>query len=101
MRLTKQSGLLHAVFSARGFLRAKFSPERQALPHRHALKKSSTSTPASGRIARSVPSAISREWRGKVIFRPVKGMRQILWLPGPERSKKIQKFATGALLRDI
>jgi len=43
----------------------------------YVFKNSETSIPASRRTARSVPSAISRTWWGRVTLRPVTACRQI------------------------
>src|SRR6266581_4146930 len=67
-----------------------FSPEEVASKENtvaaQALRKSLTLIPASRRIARRVPSAMSPEWCGSVTFLPVWGWRQTSWLPAPGRS---------------
>src|SRR5260370_11041192 len=67
-----------------------------------ALRKSLTLIPASRRIARSVPSAMSPEWCGSVTFLPVWGWRQTSWLPAPgtveletKRSQTAGNFPVG------
>lgn len=51
------------------------------------FRNSLTSIPASRKMARKVPSAISLECLGIVTFRPSILCRHNSWLPGPCRSK--------------
>ena len=52
----------------------------------HARRKSAGSTPACLSIARSVPSGMSPGWFGTVVYRSVRGLNQISWLPAAWRS---------------
>ena len=68
-----------------------------------ASRKSSTAMPACRRTARSVPSAKSLVWRGRVTLRPVPGWRHTSWLPGPSRSNsypnRLRRRATSRYLK--
>ena len=52
----------------------------------HARRKSAGSIPACLSIARSVPSGMSPGWFGTVVYRSVRGLNQISWLPAAWRS---------------